>query len=134
MLMEIIIAVLLIAITVIFYLSRKELSISDSKKSGLEKQKTTKDKSKTSNNLPQNKQEKKEIDEGDKKICLVNSFRDMKDMKNLRFIDDQTIAFSDDKRLVIGNFPNFADKNFTFYSKTLDADTIADMVFSKENK
>jgi hypothetical protein len=139
--LELYIALLLISITILFFFTRKDKDLSEEENKNKQKENQ---KENLKGKKPQNQNQKNEVkekenqedeDSYDKKTCLVNTFRETKDMKNLRFLDDdKTIVFSDEKRIVIGNFPNFSDKNFNFYSKTLDGDTIADLVYSKGNK
>jgi len=131
--MEILIAIILIAMTVIFLIMRKNNKIEEEPIEN--KNRNTKEKQSNLEN-PKIKKEKLEVPlQSDNKESLLNSFRELKDMRNLRFIDDgKTFIFSDEKRIIIAKVDNFTDKNIKFISKSIEADTISDLVYSKIKK
>lgn len=130
--MEVLIAILLIAMTIIFFLTRannkaetaqEEVNQKNKKPTKLQKEKETSIKQPV------------DLIKSDNKDCLINTFREVKEMKNLKFLDEgKTIVFSDDKRIIIGHLNNFTDKNFKFISKSLEADTISDLVYCRNKK
>lgn len=129
--MEILIAILLIAMTIIFLIMRKGSKTEDEPiqdKKTQQKQKET----------PQEKPKQGKVETilpSDNKESLLSSFREVKDMRNLRFIEDgKSFIFCDEKRIIIGQVTNFAEKNIKFISKSIEADTISDLVYSKAKK
>jgi hypothetical protein len=130
--MEILIAIILLAITLIFFILRtnsKEADAPIAKNNSKKKEKIT-------DETPIAPKEKIETPiASDNKEILLNSFRELKEMKNLRFIDDgKTFLFSDEKRIIIAKVENFVNKNIKFISKSIEIDTISDLVYSKIKK
>ena len=103
----------------------------------VQNQTTQKKPKETLQEKPKTKQEKAEslvLSSGNKEN-LLNSFREVKDMRNLRFLEDgKSFIFCDEKRIIIGQVDNFAEKNIKFISKSIEADTISDLVYSKAKK
>jgi hypothetical protein len=131
--MEIIIAILLIATTVIFFIMRKGSKVEDepvqNKKIQHKPIETTQEKPKPKQEILEN------LQTCDNKESLLNSFREVKDMRNLRFLEDgKCFIFCDEKRIIIGQVVNFTEKNVKFISKSIEADTISDLVYSKSKK
>jgi len=87
---------------------------------------------------PKTKQENSDnlqASSSDNKESLLSSFREVKEMRNLRFLEDgKTFIFCDEKRIIIGQVISFAEKNVKFISKSIEADTISDLVYSKAKK
>jgi len=131
--MEIIIAIIFIATTVIFFIMRKGSKVEDepvqNKKIQHKPIETTQEKPKTKQEILEN------LQTSDNKESLLNSFREVKDMRNLRFLEDgKCFIFCDEKRIIIGQVVNFTEKNVKFISKSIEADTISDLVYSKSKK
>ena len=131
--MEILIAIILIAMTIIFLIMRKGSKIEEEQKeTGKKQQKQQKE---APQEKPKTKQEKVENVPSDNKESLVNSFREVKEMRNLRFLEDgKSFIFCDEKRIIIGQVADFTEKNVKFISKSIEADTISDLVYSKAKK
>ena len=112
--MEILIAIILIAMTLIFFIMRKGTNIEDEP---VQTKKAAQKQMETPQEKPKAKEEKADIPQAtsDNKECLLNSFREVKEMRNLRFLDDgKTFIFCDEKRIIIGQVVNFSEKNIKF--------------------
>lgn len=151
--MEFIIALVIIVLTLLYFLFFK----------GEKKQETSKPKK--VEQKPQIKQEKKEQtvvrpkevivekvqesvqhvpkiieeDNSDKNVNLKEhmkySFREVKDLRNPYISPNgKTILFSDEKRILIGFINNFNEKNIKFTSKSIEQDVITDISYSEEKK
>jgi hypothetical protein len=131
--MEILIAILLIAMTVIFLIMKKGSKLEDEP---IQDKKIQQKEKEARQEKQKSKEEKIEnVQPTDNKESLLNTFREVKDMRNLRFLEDgKTFIFCDEKRIVIGQVTDFAEKNVKFISKTIEADTISDLVYSKTRK
>jgi len=131
--MEILIAIILIAMTVIFLIMKKGSKVEDDQKENI---KTKAKRAETPQEKPKITKNKQETSiTSDNKDCLINSFREVKDMRNLKFIDDgKSFIFSDEKRIIIGQINNLVEKSVKFISKSIEADTISDLVYSKSKK
>lgn len=151
---ELIAAFLLIALTVIYFLTRSKRSEKEEKKSNKNKHKS---------NIPNKVQEKvqetpsqsntkstssnpKEMMSTrttlsdaskivDPKSILLNSFREGKELRNpFTSIDGKIILFHDDKHVYLSFLNNFVEKNPKFLSKTVEQDVITDASFSEDKK
>lgn len=130
--MEILIAIILIAMTIIFFIMRKGSKVEEEQTETGKKQQKQKE---APQEKPKAKQEKVENLPSDNKESLLNSFREVKEMRNLRFLEDgKSFIFCDEKRIIIGEVADFAEKNVKFISKSIEADTISDLVYSKAKK
>ncbi len=71
----------------------------------------------------------------DPKSCLINSFREGKDVCH-PFItrDGKTILYHDEKRIFLCNLNSFSEKNPKFLTKTVEQDVICDASYSQDKK
>jgi WD40 repeat protein len=152
--LEYIIAGVIVVITLIFFLKRGgkgEVEKTKPQKKG------GKDKKSEQQNYSTPKQNKKsekiEIDQtpiknirtdledsGKEKLFnskefIINSFKEVKDLKNAYVIDGgKAILISDEKRILLAYLTSFNEKNPKFISKSVEQDVIADVAYSETKK
>lgn len=134
--LEYIIPIVIIVITIVFFMTKKNEKPTKSKS----KSKTPIPKENKTPNLtkpvpePEQDEESKDRIVNNKDI-LLNSFREVKELKN-PFIskDGKTLLFSDEKRVLVGFISSFIDKNIKFLSKTIESDVVSDLAYSDEKK
>lgn len=154
--MELIAAFVLIALTVIYFLTRSKRSEKEEKKSNKNKHKSnttnkvqetpsTPSQSNTKS-TPSNPKEGTRTSRTslslsdpskivDPKSILLNSFREGKELRNpFTSIDGKIILFHDDKHIYLSFLNNFVEKNPKFFSKTVEQDVITDASFSEDKK
>ncbi len=154
--MELIAAFVLIALTVIYFLTRSKRSEKEEKKSNKNKHKSnttnkvqekvqeTPSQSNTKSTSTVPKEENKKSTRislsdpskiVDPKSILLNSFREGKELRNpFTSIDGKIILFHDDKHIYLSFLNNFVEKNPKFLSKTVEQDVITDASFSEDKK
>lgn len=154
--MELIAAFVLIALTVIYFLTRSKRSEKEEKISNKNKHKSnttnkvqekvqeTPSQSNTKSTSTVPKEENKKSTRislsdpskiVDPKSILLNSFREGKELRNpFTSIDGKIILFHDDKHIYLSFLNNFVEKNPKFLSKTVEQDVITDASFSEDKK
>jgi hypothetical protein len=154
---ELIAAFLLIALTVIYFVTKsnsKKGNEKEDKKSNKNKNKShttnkvqekvqeipSQSKIKSNSCIPNDENKKNTLISDPSKIVdpksiVLNAFREGKELRNpFTSKDGKIILFHDDKHIYLSFLNNFVEKNPKFLSKTVEQDVITDASYSEDKK